>query len=254
MQKNDKNNEQQLLLWDERICRFLRGQMSADEADAFRAELKRNEALRQRAVLQARLIKQMREVGEERDQRIADAMRAVTPEEARLIARGKGERLMQKPKKSLTRRLAPWLSIAAVVCCVLMVGRYYLGPHPMRTLERYSYALRHNGSAQHHSSTVEPVQVSELDSVALRHQQLEELALLRGKIEMGLDVEASIRKLQALFDAARVDSVSPYAPFLYDMAFILMDGYEKTGNDAAKREVLKDLDTWNDGELMSVKF
>lgn len=253
MLKNNKEKEQQLMLWDEQICRFLHGQMPADEADTFRAELKKNESLRQRAVLQARLIKQMQEVGEEREQRIADAMRAISPEEARLIAQGKGERLISKPKKSLTRRLAPWIGIAAVVCCVLMVGRYYLGPHPVRSLERYAYALRHNGSNRHHRPSVDPVQVCQLDSVALRHQQLEELALLRGKIEMGLDVESSTQKLQALFDAARVDSVSPYAPFLYDMAFILMEGYDKAGNDVASREVLDALDKWGDKVLMSEK-
>ena len=253
MQKKNKEKEQHLMLWDEQICRFLRGQMSADEADTFRAELKKNEALRQRAVLQARLIKQMQEVGEEREQRIADAMRAVSPEEARLIAQGKGKRLISKPKKSLTRRLAPWIGIAAVVCCVLMVGRYYLGPHPVRTLERYAYALRHNSTGRHHRPTVEPVQVCQLDSVALRRQQLEELALLRGKIEMGLDIEASTRKLQAIFDAACADSISPYKPFLYDMAFTLMEGYDKTGNDTASRDVLDAIEKWDDGLLMSDK-
>lgn len=253
MQKNDKNKEQQLMLWDEQICRFLRGQMPADEAASFRTELKQNVALRQRAALQARLIKQMREVGEERDRRIVDAMRAISPEEARLIAQGKGERLMQKPKKSLMRRLTPWLSIAAVVCCVLMVGRYYLGPHPVRTFERYAYVLRHEGANHSHRATAEPVQVCQLDSVALRHQQLEELALLRGKIEMGLDVEASTQRLQAIFDRARQDDDSPYAPFLYDMAFTLVDGYDKIGNDTAGREVMKKLEEWDDGLLMSEK-
>ena len=253
MLNKKKEKEQQLMLWDEQICRFLRGHMSADEATAFRAELKKNEALRQRAILQARLIKQMQEVGEEREQRIVDAMRTLSLDEARIIAQGKGYRLISKPKKSLTRRLAPWLSIAAVVCCVLMVGRYYLWPHPVRTLERYAYELRHYRSGHHHRSTIEPVQVCQLDSVALRHQQLEELALLRGKIEMGLDVESSIQKLQAIFDAARCDSVSPYQPFLYDMAFILMEGYDKTGNDVASREVLNALEKWDDGQLVSEK-
>lgn len=253
MLNKKKEKEQQLMLWDEQICRFLRGQMSADEATAFRTELKNNETLRQRAILQARLIKQMQEVGEEREQRIVDAMRTLSTNEARIIAQGKGDRLISKPKKSLARRLAPWLSIAAVVCCLLMVGLYYLGPHPVRTLERYAYELRHYRSGHPHRPTVEPVQVCQLDSVALRHQQLEELALLRGKIEMGLDVESSIQKLQAIFDAARCDSVSPYQPFLYDMAFILMEGYDKTGNDVASREVLDSLNKWDDGLLMSDK-
>ena len=137
-----------------------------------------------------------------------------------------------------------------MICWVLMIGCYYL--RLLCTLERFAYTLRHNISS-YHRAIIEPVQVCQFDDVAFRHQQLEELALLRGKIEMGLDVESSIQKLQAIFDAARCDSVSPYQPFLYDMAFILMEGYDKTGNDVASREVLNALENWDDGQLVSEK-
>ena len=246
-QNSKKQNEQQMAEWDEQISRFLRGTMSKDEAEAFRAELNNNKELRERAVLQARLIRQMRQVGEERTQRVADAMRSAAPEEITMLAKGKGAKLL-KPRKSLGRRLMPWISIAAVICCVAMVGSRWLGPHPVRTIERYAYSLVYP-----HRLKSEPVQVNKLDSVTLRHQQLEELALLRGKIEMGLDVAESTRRLQAIFDQACNDKDTDYELFINDIAYMLMAGYDKLGNSENSKAVFERLNELDDDVLISEK-
>lgn len=250
-QNSNKQNEQQMDAWDEQISRFLRGAMPKAEAEAFRKELNNNNVLRERAKLQARLVKQMRQVGEERTQRLADALRSATPDEVAVLAKGKGDSLL-KPRKSLGRRLAPWLSIAAVLCCVVMAGSRWLGPHPMRTIERYTYALLHQSKTQPRNAVV-PVQVNKLDSVSLRHQQLEELALLRGKIEMGLDVAESTCRLQAIFDQACSTKDMDYEPFLNDIAYILMDGYDKMEDTEGVKSVFEKLDAMDDGLLISEK-
>lgn len=246
-QNSKKQIEQQKAEWDEQISRFLRGTMSKDEAEAFRAELYNNKELRERAVLQARLIRQMRQVGEERTQRVADAMRSAAPEEITMLAKGKGAKLL-KPRKSLGRRLMPWISIAAVICCVAMVGSRWLGPHPVRTIERYAYSLVYP-----HRLKSEPVQVNKLDSSSLRHQQLEELALLRGKIEMGLDVAESTRRLQAIFDQACNDKDTDYELFINDIAYMLMAGYDKLGDSENSKVVFERLNELDDDVLVSEK-
>lgn len=246
-QNSKKQNEQQMAEWDEQISRFLRGTMSKDEAEAFRAELYNNKELRERAVLQARLIRQMRQVGEERTKRVAYAMRSAAPEEITMLAKGKGAKLL-KPRKSLGRRLMPWISIAAVICCVAMVGSRWLGPHPVRTIERYAYSLVYP-----HRLKSEPVQVNKLDSVTLRHQQLEELALLRGKIEMGLDVAESTRRLQAIFDQACNDKDTDYELFINDIAYMLMAGYDKLGDSENSKVVFERLNELDDDVLVSEK-
>lgn len=246
-QNSKKQIEQQKAEWDEQISRFLRGTMSKVEAEAFRAELNNNKELRERAVLQARLIRQMRQVGEERTKRVADAMRSAAPEEITMLAKGKGAKLL-KPRKSLGRRLMPWISIAAVICCVAMVGSRWLGPHPVRTIERYAYSLVYP-----HRLKSEPVQVNKLDSVTLRHQQLEELALLRGKIEMGLDVAESTRRLQAIFDQACNDKDTDYEMFINDIAFMLMAGYDKLGDSENSKVVFERLNKLDEEMLVSEK-
>ena len=92
---------------DERIALFLRGGMSETEAEAFRAEMKENPKLRERAVLMARLIKQMRKVGKEREQHLVDALQTVDRKTIEMIAKGKGMETM-KERKPLMRRLMPW--------------------------------------------------------------------------------------------------------------------------------------------------
>lgn len=249
-QNSKKQIEQQKAEWDEQISRFLRGTMSKAETEAFRAELNNNKELRERAVLQARLIRQMRQVGEERTQRVADALRATSPEEIKMLAKGKGAELL-KPHKSLGRRLMPWISIAAVLCCIVMVGSQWLGPHPVRTIERYAYSIVHQQLP--HRIKSEPVQVNKLDSVSLRHQQLEELALLRGKIEMGLDVAESTRRLQAIFDQACNDKDTDYELFINDIAFMLMAGYDKLGDSENSKAVFERLNELDDDVLVLEK-
>ena len=97
---------------DERIALFLRGGMSETEAEAFRAEMKENPKLRERAVLMARLIKQMRKVGKEREQHLVDALQTVDRKTIEMIAKGKGMETM-KERKPLMRRLMPWAAAAA---------------------------------------------------------------------------------------------------------------------------------------------
>ena len=64
MNKDNKDMEK-VLLEDERISHFLQGLMDVSEEAAFREELNSNKELRQRASVQARLIKGMKQADEE---------------------------------------------------------------------------------------------------------------------------------------------------------------------------------------------
>lgn len=234
---------------DERIERFLRGRMSLEEANAFRAEMKSNETLRERAVLLARLIKQMREVGAEQQQRVVDAMQAVDKETIRQIAAGKGAKLMQ-PKKTLSRRLRPWVAIAAMFCMLVLVGKFAVSPNSQRNFYGFASSILSGGKSKKVN-----VQVKELPKtvVRTRHDKLEELALLRGKIDMGLDLKQSTKRLQAIYDRAKQKKDTLYAPFINDIAFALAEGYNKTGNKDKEKAVLDEMLSAQDGTEVADK-
>ena len=232
---------------DERIAQFLRGQLSQADADAFRAEMKENARLRERAILVARMIKQMREVGEERRQRVVDAMQMTDRRTIEQIARGKGEKLL-KPRKSLTRRLAPWIAAAAVLCCVVLVGRAYWTKDVERQV--INYANNHLSVRLEKNSSVQVKQLPK-NVVSSQHSKLEELALLRGKVEMGMDLEDTTKRLQAIYKKAKQSKDSLYAPFATDIAFALAEAYHKLGDQDAEAQILDELSKPSDGTEMT---
>ena len=63
-----------LIVEDERIDAFLKGEMTSDEEEQFLAELKKNPELREKAVVMARLVKGLKEVGEEQDKIIMEEL------------------------------------------------------------------------------------------------------------------------------------------------------------------------------------
>ena len=72
-----KNNQDKLsidIIEEERINRFLRGEMSSEEETTFMDELKSNDVLRNKAVVAARMAKAMKTVGEEEDSLVKEAL------------------------------------------------------------------------------------------------------------------------------------------------------------------------------------
>lgn len=251
--KNIGNNKQTSphAEMDERIAQFLRGQMSQADADAFRAEMKENPKLRERAVTMARLIKQMKAVGEERQQRVMDAMQAVDRKTIQQIAQGKGEEMM-KEKNPVLRRLMPWVAAAAVLCCVVLLGRYAMSTEGRSAINHLASAwTTPKENTEQHAA----VQVAELpkEVVVTEHDKLEELALLRGKVDMGLDLEETTERLQAIFDEAKQNTDSLYTSLYDDIAYALAEGYHKVGNTDAETLILNDLLAVPDDNYMSAK-
>ena len=66
--KLDINNiDSRLLEEDDRIASYLKGQMSGEEEQAFLQELEENPDLKERAIIMARLVKGLKEVGTAQD-------------------------------------------------------------------------------------------------------------------------------------------------------------------------------------------
>ena len=64
MEENEYNNITSGLADDERIVRYLSGKMTKEESDVFYDEMKHNDELRENAVIQARLIKGIKQADE----------------------------------------------------------------------------------------------------------------------------------------------------------------------------------------------
>ena len=74
------------LQYDERISAYLRGRMTAEEEKAFMEELKSDEELRSQAISTAHLAKAMKEVGEENDEKVKEALTSISAVAAKYFA------------------------------------------------------------------------------------------------------------------------------------------------------------------------
>lgn len=98
------------LIRDERINRYLKGQMNSDEEMQFLANMQADEELKKDAITRARLIKGMRQVDEE----LVLALKEISETE---ITTASHSRRSQFLKKHFA-----WLSIAASIILLIFVG------------------------------------------------------------------------------------------------------------------------------------
>lgn len=131
-----ENDIQSAIRRDERISRYLKGKMSAQEEKQFLADMASDEQLKQDAIAQARLVKGMAQVDEELIQELK------TASESKIAYSGRSRRIM-------FRKPITWLSVAASVAVLLFagykgydyydttrVGMKYATAFPMDTLVR----------------------------------------------------------------------------------------------------------------------
>lgn len=104
-----ENNIQSMIDRDERISRYLKGQMTPQEETEFLVDMESDEQLKQDAIAQARLVKGMAQVDYEFIQELKN-----TPE-AKIIS-------SIRPPRSVFIKPITWISMAASVAVLLFAG------------------------------------------------------------------------------------------------------------------------------------
>lgn len=94
---------------DERIDRYIKGQMDSQEETQFLTDMASDDLLRQDAIVHARLVRGMQQVDDE----LVKALKAASESEVKASLR---------PHKTLFRRPVTWLSMAASIAIILFAG------------------------------------------------------------------------------------------------------------------------------------
>lgn len=120
---NDINNiDPKLLEEDNRIEAYLKGQMSAEEEQSFLKEVKNNPELKDKAIIMARLVKGLKQVGAEQDREFLNVILASNRQDVNMAAYNATH---TKAKVISFTRTVKWLSIAASVICIVWLGLSY---------------------------------------------------------------------------------------------------------------------------------
>lgn len=187
---------------EDRIARYLRGEMNAEEVVSFERELETNRELRSKAIAMARLIKSMKEVGQQQDQAVIDAFASADEESVKMAAKKATRDTKKEKAKSLSFYLRSF-SAAASVALLIGIGMYYYDYHKTVSLgEQYALAFADE-------------QMSFRGSVSPEVEK--ELSELFESVQKGKNLDETTHRLSVLWELSTMDiynDYTDYAPYI----------------------------------------
>ena len=199
---------------DDLIDRFIQGQMDENEEKTFLEELNRNEELRERAILHARLVKGMAQVDDEIIEAYSEAEESSKNNKATVVSIGN--------KKHSAR----WLAIAASIVFIVFVGFKSYDYYDTTSLGR-EYA-----NTFPTSTIIRGEANTDVDT---------ELTMLFNNVAEGKDLDNTTSRLQSLWEQSKqgtYNDYTDYAPYIgWNLAIGYLRNYEKT----KAKNVLKEM-------------
>lgn len=198
-------------LFDAKVDKYLRNQMTAVEEREFMSELSLDAEKRTRAKITALMVKTMQKEGMKQDQNIVDSIRQMDEKSFRK-ALGLRTRII--------RMLPKYVRIAAAACVVgiiSMVGYHYYEYNKTVSLGNDQY-LAYN------------LDILETDNIRGNKDkfQLNKLENLFANVKDGKDIEKTILELERLYDNSFQEG-SIYCDYLDDISWNLAIAYLKNG-------------------------
>lgn len=188
-------NDNKEYVLEERIARYLKGEMSEEESSSFEQDVKTNDKLRAKAISMARMAKAMKSVGQQEDQQVIEAMQSVKSSTITDTAKK-----VSMPSFKMPYR---WISLAASVVLLICVGLYYNNYYSTVSLgEKYSTAF---------------VEEQSLLRGATSTEVEEELQTLYSNVQNGENLPETIHRLSLLWELSTMDTYNDYtdhAPYI----------------------------------------
>ena len=200
---------------DDIIDRFIQGQMDENEEKTFLEELNRNEELRERAILHARLVKGMAQVDDEIIEAYSEAEVSSKNNKATVVSIGK-------------KHSARWLAIAASIVFIVFVGFKSYDYYDTTSLGR-EYA-----NTFPVSTIVRGETNADIDT---------ELTTLFNNVAEGKDLDNTTSRLKTLWELSKQETYNDYTdycPYIgWNLAIGYLENYEKADAKAVLEEMVE---------------
>ena len=225
--ENEFNNiDERLLLEDERIAKYLKGKMTADEEQLFLLELGTNAELKEKAVAMARLVKAMKEIGIASDEDVVSEFLDVDSDTVKAVV--KDAIVTKKKGKIITwRSVATWLSAAASVALLVWGGFTY---HDYRK----TIGLGNEYSTVFTSSQL--IRGGE-DNAEIENK----LAKLFDNVASKKDLDNTLHELSLCWQLATQETYNDYTDYALEIGWNLAIGHLKNNDKKKATAVLSKL-------------
>lgn len=208
------NMEETIYNNEERIERYLHGEMTPEEEAIFEEDLSNDDTLRRQAEAMARAVKGLETVGGNQDKLMIEKMKATNG-----------------------KKLAPvwWMSIAASLVIIFTVGYHFYDRSQTIALgQQYAYVFS--------SETESLIRGEEDDDIANK------LNVLFDNAANGKDLDNTISQLEELWALAQSDTYNDYITYEPYIGWNLAIAYLRNNDKKNARIVLLALRNENDAE------
>lgn len=242
------NIDPRLLEEDDRIAAYLKGQMTAEEEQQFLKDLEANPDFKEKAIVTARLVKGLKEVGSQRDALIRKLFFAASKlgvgnaiHETIRFERAVHEMVNKKiqaehdrndremaAKKELRRgrirRVSAWTAIAAS-----LVGAVWLG------IGYYHYQQTTGLGAQYGDAFPTSTIVRGADAPSAAGTKLERLFT---DVKDNKDLDVAIHELSLCWEVAQMETYNDYTDYAAEICWNLAIAYLKDNDRKNAEQVL----------------
>ena len=224
-----------LLEEDDRIAAYIKGQLSAEEEQLFLKELEDNPELKEKAIVTARLVKGLKQVGDEQDKDIRGAFLASSEQGVETVTR---HITRQRAKTIPIRKVSTWIAVAASVVCVVWLGIDYTSyKHTTGLGEEYSNVFSFDissGAIARGSNSPNEAE--------------KKLEKLFASVKNGVDLDNTIHELSLCWELSTMDSYNDYTNYSAEIGWSLAIAYLKDNNKKEAKIVLEKMITLCDGD------
>lgn len=240
MIKDINNIDPKFLEEDARIESYLKGQMSADEEQIFLKELEENPELKEKAIVMARLVKGLKEVGAEQDKAIIDAFLASSEEEIAAIAKKATQEEVAALHASKTVSIRKWISIAASLIFVVWLGF------------EYNDYLNTTGLGEEYGKAFTSSMIARgSESPTSGEKKLESLF---ANVKNGEKLDNAIHELSLCWELSTMETYNDYTDYSSEIGWNLAIAYLKDNNKKDAKKVLEKLiETTEEGTAINIK-
>ena len=231
--------ENRLLEEDDRIASYLKGQMSGEEEQSFLQELAEKPDLKERAIIMARLVKGLKEVGTAQDKETIGAILASNKqgvENATKNAIQKATVAQPATTKVFSmRKPAAWLSIAASLVFIVWLGIGYSDYRDITGLgEEYGNS----------SFTTEMVSRGSATSSDAEKK----LERLFKNVQGNTDLAGTIHELSLCWELSIMETYNDYTDYSAEIGWNLAIAYLKDNDKKGALAVLAKMATLYDAD------
>jgi len=261
---NDINNIDPCLLEDDdRIVSYLKGQMSAAEEQQFIKELEEKPELKEKAIITARLIKGLKEIGEEHDKIIKQSFLASSKEGVENVAKRatyfeedsdisariacshtpkideleiSGTEPKEEKQTVSIRKTYKWLSIAASVIIIFWIGFEYNDYRNTTGLgEEFDDAFQSSMIIRSADSPSEP-------DKKLKH--------LFSDVKENKNIKDAIHDLYICWELSTMETYNDYTDYSSEIGWYLAIAYLKDNDKKNASDVLERLVLISDNDSL----